>query len=136
MRGQDAGTVIGSQVKLSGTLEDRSSVAIFGKVDGEIVAGEDVSVHGGAQVKGPISGKRVSIEGVVRGNIKADERVEILPKGKLAGSLEAKDLVIHSGAIFNGRANMPEIEEKLKETKVVATEKTNEGKETSKLELE
>lgn len=136
MRAENTGTVIGSTVKLVGTLEDRSTIAIYGRVDGEVIAGEEVAVYGGAQVKGPISGKRVSIEGAVRGNVKADERIEILPKGRLAGSLEVKDLVIHSGAVFNGRSTMPEQEaEKVKnETRPAPERETRPEKPSVELE--
>lgn len=98
------GTVIGSQVKLSGVLSDHQDITVLGKIDGEVHSEQMVSVGQQATIKGPITAKRVIVAGQVRGNIHAGERLEIQGHGNVTGNIETRDLVIHSGATFNGRS--------------------------------
>ena len=105
------GTTVGVNVALSGTLKDQNDIAVFGMVEGEVISEKSVSIGQSAQVKGPIHGKVVTISGTVRGAIKADEKLEVLETGKVFGSINAKDLVIHSGAILVGKCDMPTGEE-------------------------
>jgi len=100
------GTVIGTHVKLSGVLSDPNDILILGKLDGEVNSNRTVTVGDQAQVKGPITASKVIVSGTVRGNINSKERLELLPKGNVTGNVETKDLVIHSGSVFNGRSTM------------------------------
>lgn len=105
-RSDSEGTVIGAHVKLSGALVDPNDIVILGKVEGEVHSDHSVIIGPHAEVKGPVSGARVVVGGVVKGNIQSRDRVEILPRGSLTGDIETRDLVIHSGAFFNGRSRM------------------------------
>lgn len=101
------GTTVGVNVALSGTLKDQNDIHIFGLIDGEVISEKTVTVGKTAQVKGPVKGNIVSISGVVRGSIDASERLELLDTAKVFGSISTKDLVIHSGAAFVGKCEMP-----------------------------
>lgn len=101
------GTVVGVNVALSGTLKDQSDIAVYGMVDGEVISDKSVTIGQTAQVKGPIKGMIVTIAGTVRGSIEAGEKLEIVATGKVFGSIETKDLVVHSGAILIGKSDMP-----------------------------
>lgn len=105
-RSEGEGTVIGTHVKLAGMLSDPNDIVILGKLDGEVHSDHSVTIGPNAHVKGPVTAARVILEGTVRGNIHTRDRLEILPKGNLAGNIETRDLVIHSGAIFNGRCQI------------------------------
>ena len=49
--------------------------------------------------------------GVVRGAITANEKLELLETGKVFGSISTKNLVVHSGAAFIGKCEMPSSDE-------------------------
>lgn len=105
------GTTVGVNVALSGTLKDQNDIAIFGMVDGEVISEKSVMVGQSAQVKGPLKGQLITVAGVVRGSINATDKLEILETGKVFGSIDAKDLVVHSGALIVGKISMPSGEE-------------------------
>ena len=100
------GTIVGSNVALTGTLKDNDDIAVYGVVEGEVISENTVTVGHTAQVKGPVRAKFVSIAGTVYGSIDASDKLEILDTGKVYGSIATKDLVIHSGAVFVGESTM------------------------------
>lgn len=119
------GTVVGANVKLIGTLQDANDVIIHGRIEGEVISNQAISVSETAYVKGPIAGDLVTIAGKVRGSITATGKLEILPTGRVFGSITGKDLSIKSGAIFVGKCTMPEGEKE-------AAEETEDKKEPQK----
>jgi cytoskeletal protein CcmA (bactofilin family) len=144
------GTVVGTNVKLTGTLNDVNDITVNGRVEGEIISEKNVAITETASVKGPITAKIIHISGKVDGAITANEKLEISPTGKVYGSITTKDLIIQSGAIFVGKSNTlrdksePELEKKTvkeaekkeveKDTKVVETKA--EKKDEPKYEVE
>jgi cytoskeletal protein CcmA (bactofilin family) len=102
------GTVVGANVKLTGTLKDVSDITVHGQVEGEIISDKMVTIAETAKVKGPVSATVVTIAGVVNGAVTASERLELLPSARLTGSITTTDLSIKSGALFNGKATMTE----------------------------
>jgi cytoskeletal protein CcmA (bactofilin family) len=75
-------------------------------VDGEVISERSVTVGQSAQVKGPVKGQLVTVAGVIRGSVEATEKFEVLETGKIFGSINARDLVVHSGAIIIGDIKM------------------------------
>ncbi|MEK7143056.1 MAG: polymer-forming cytoskeletal protein [Patescibacteria group bacterium] len=119
------GTTIGANVKLAGTLQDASDIVIHGRIEGEVISSQGINISESAYVKGPVSGELVTIAGKVRGSITATGKMEILPSGKVFGSITSKDLSIKSGAIFVGKCTMPtEEKEEIEEKEEEPTEKT------------
>ncbi len=126
------GTVVGANVKLVGTLNDASDIIIHGRIEGELISSQSVSVSETAHVKGPISAEVVSIAGKVTGSITATGKLEILPTGKVFGSITSKDLSIRSGAIFIGKCTMPEGEKEAEAEAKAASSPTPAPKEAPK----
>ena len=112
------GTVVGANVKLVGTLQDASDITIHGRIEGELISSQGIAITETAYIKGPVSGEIVTIAGKVRGSITATGRLEILPTGKVFGSITSKDLSIKSGAIFVGKCTMPDGEKEEGEEKL------------------
>ena len=53
-----------------------------------------------------VAAATVAIAGHVVGNVRAAERVELLPSGTLEGNIHAPRIVIGEGARFTGRIDM------------------------------
>ncbi|KKQ73995.1 MAG: hypothetical protein US94_C0017G0008 [Berkelbacteria bacterium GW2011_GWB1_38_5] len=123
------GTVVGANVKLVGTLQDASDITIHGRIEGEVISNQSINVTETAYIKGPISADIVNIAGKVRGSITATGKLEIMPTGKVFGSITSKDVSIKSGAIFVGKCTMPEGEKEEAEEKTI--EETPQNKETT-----
>ena len=105
-RGEGEGTTIGTHVKLTGVLSDPNDIVVLGKLEGEVHSDQQITVGPSSQVKGPVTAARVVVAGTVRGNIHTRDRLEIMPRGNVSGNIETRDLVIHSGATFNGRCQI------------------------------
>ncbi len=100
------GTIVGGNVKLTGTLKDVNDITVHGQVDGVIISDRVVTIAETARVKGPVTATTVMVAGTVNGDVTASERCELLPSARVTGSVTAGDLSIKSGAIFNGKATM------------------------------
>lgn len=105
-----SGTVVGANVKLVGTLQDGNDITIHGNIEGEVISNQSVTITESAFVKGPVSANVVTVAGKVKGSITCTGKMEIMPTGKVFGSITTKDLSIKSGAIFIGKCSMPEQE--------------------------
>lgn len=112
---EGTGTTVGATVKLTGTLRDASDITILGTVEGEVISDNNVIIGETAKIAGPVTAKTISVSGYVRGSVVAFEKLEILSSGKIQGSINTDNLVIQSGAIFNGKSSMPASKEKVKE---------------------
>ncbi|MFA6492548.1 MAG: polymer-forming cytoskeletal protein [Patescibacteria group bacterium] len=132
------GTVVGANVKLIGTLQDANDIVIHGRIEGEVISNQAINITETAYVKGPVSGELVTIAGKVRGSITATGKLEILPTGKVFGSITSKDLSIKSGAIFVGKCTMPEgeKEEALDIEENIAAKETHPTAEKATYEVE
>lgn len=63
-------------------------------------------------MKGDIDAAEILIAGIIYGNLKARERIEITETGSVMGDLITKTLVIDEGASFKGNCTMEVVEEK------------------------
>lgn len=109
------GTIIGGNVVLTGILKDAGDIAIHGKIEGEVTSDRSIIIGETADIKGPVSGQIVTVAGTVRGSVDAGQKLEILPTGKIFGSIATRELIIRSGAIFIGKSTMP-LEDVVEET--------------------
>lgn len=119
------GTIVGANVKLSGTLKDTNDITVHGTVEGEVISDNNVSIEQTAKIKGPIKAKVVVISGEVNGEIMASDKLEIMETGKVKGSISTNDLIIKSGAVFNGKSMMKSADNKIEENDSKSTPKDN-----------
>lgn len=108
MKQQEVGTIVGSSVHLTGSIKDSSDIVIFGSVDGEVSSDQKIVIEESAKVKGPITGREILVSGTITGTVTAKERLELSPTGSIKGNIDTNTLLIHSGATFIGKCNMPD----------------------------
>ncbi len=94
----------------SGTLRAQGSLQVFGHVEGDLAASNEIYVAEGAQVNARIAARVVVVAGTVDGTIECSVRLEVLPAGRVSGDVTAPSLVVHEGATVEGdlRMQMPE----------------------------
>lgn len=103
--GGDTGVIaVGSS--WSGMLRSEGSVHIYGTVDGEIDADEDVFVAEGATVDARVSATNVIVAGRLGGSIECRNRLEVWPSGRVTGDISSPSLVVHEGATMDGKVTM------------------------------
>lgn len=115
--GNGEGTIVGANVKLQGTISDNNDIVIHGAVEGEVISEKNINITPSAVVKGPIRGMVITVAGTVEGDIDGTEKTEVLPTGKVIGSINTSELIIQSGAIFNGECKMTAESKMVRETK-------------------
>jgi cytoskeletal protein CcmA (bactofilin family) len=100
-------TTLGRETEFSGRLSFTESLKIEGKFDGEIDSSGFLFIDEGAEVKASlVKAASVIVGGVVRGNIEAADKVEMLPSAKVYGNVRTSKLRIADGVIFEGRCEM------------------------------
>jgi len=60
----------------------------------------------GAEVDATIDARRVIVGGAIGGTIRATERFEALPQGRVTADVFAPTYVVHEGALLNGQLRM------------------------------
>lgn len=105
---EDFDTILSPDIEFSGILRFEKPFLIRGRVSGEIDATGLLVIDEEAVVEANIKAARVIVMGTVRGNLTADERVEITDSGKLTGNINAPEIGMEVGCRFTGRCVMPE----------------------------
>lgn len=111
MKQDQIGTIVGSSVHLTGAIKDSSDITIFGSVEGEVASDTKVIIEESAYVKGPVTANEIVLSGFVNGTVTAKQKLELNASGTIKGNIETEDLLIHSGATFIGKCNMPDKKE-------------------------
>ena len=99
-------TVLGKGTYFDGDLNFKDSLKINGTFVGNIIASGLLVVGEGAIVNANVTAYSVAVYGTVKGNVVADEKVEMFPTGRVYGDIKAKKIKISDGVIFNGRCEM------------------------------
>lgn len=97
-----AGTVF------EGKLRTPASIRIDGKLVGEVMATQNISIGNGGEVEGNVSAKNVTIGGKLKGQVVAQEKLVFEAKAIVHGDIRAAKLVIDEGATFDGKCVMSE----------------------------
>lgn len=100
--GASAPTTIGPGVRLKGELQGEGALVVLGQFEGDIVLDGTVHVGPEGRVEANVTARTIVIGGVVRGNLSADTRVEILPTGSLTGTVKSGSFTAADGATVKG----------------------------------
>jgi len=96
-------SIIGKGLVFSGDITGSESLFIDGKVEGRInLPGSCVTVGHNGQVDAGIAAGEIVVQGRVRGNVAAFNRVEIHSDGALTGDVTTTRISIEDGAFFKG----------------------------------
>jgi len=96
------GGLVGVGLEMKGEVSGEGDFQVLGKFEGEIMLTGTVHVEEGAEVDANINATAIVIGGVVRGNLSAATRVEILPTGTLTGTLKSGSFTAAEGATVKG----------------------------------
>lgn len=99
-------SALGQGTVISGKLSFDTVVSIDGKLSGEIFSSKALLIGSSGIVDAQIEVAALIVKGVVRGNIKATERIEVLAGGQLLGDIVTPVLVMEDGCVFSGNCAM------------------------------
>ena len=97
---------LGEGAEFEGKLTYAGSVRIDGRFKGEIITEGSLIVGETAVVESDISASHVIVSGEVRGNIKAEEKIEIYSPARVSGNIQGRSILIEEGAFFEGNCQM------------------------------
>ena len=104
--------VLGVNTTLTGHLKSDGNIRIDGVFVGEIQTAGNVILGEHAKVEADITANAVQVWGVVKGNITASSRLEILSSGSVWGDIRVASLLIDEGGVFRGESLMGTSEER------------------------
>jgi len=99
-------TVIANDTLWKGEIQSNGSVHVHGRLEGAVRANRDVYVAEEADVDATITASTVVIAGLVKGTIRCESRLEVLPSGRVSGDIFAPTFVVHEGATVSGQLRM------------------------------
>ncbi len=99
-------TVLGADATFKGDLSFESAAKVLGRFEGSIKAKGRVYVADGSTCKATLIAKEIAVEGLVDGNVEADDRVELKPTGKILGDVVAKRMTMADGATLDGHVRI------------------------------
>ncbi len=97
---------LGRETEFNGKLSFTGVVRIDGRFQGEILTEGTLIVGESASIDSDIHASHIIISGEIRGNIAADDRIEIHAPGKVYGNIQAPTVVIDEGVVFEGHCRM------------------------------
>jgi len=98
---------IGPSIVIRGEVSGDEDLVIQGQVDGSISLGRHaVTVGNGGRVKAGITGRLITIEGAVEGDLTAEEQIVLRGTARVRGDLNAPRVVLEDGASFRGLVDM------------------------------
>jgi cytoskeletal protein CcmA (bactofilin family) len=98
--------IIAQGARFKGSLKVDESVRIDGVFSGDIDAKGTIHVSEGAEVDAKVHAAFIVVSGTFRGEIRAEEKTELLPKSKVSGEVITKSLSVHEGATMDGTIQM------------------------------
>jgi cytoskeletal protein CcmA (bactofilin family) len=104
--GEQAGTIIGEGTHFSGTLRADTTVVVNGTYEGGLQTAEGVIIGKSGVVNGDLLATSVLVEGRVKGNVTARDRVELRTGSRLEGDVHARSFMIEDGVFFQGNCMM------------------------------
>lgn len=98
---------IGESIQIKGTVSGNENLIIDGSVQGTIeLEGHSLIIGPNARIEAGLRAKSVIIEGDVKGDITADDKIQITSSGSVAGDLRAPRMALGDGARFAGSVDM------------------------------
>ncbi len=103
--------LLGRGTRFEGKLFFEGRVRVDGIFKGEIKSDDTLIIGDGAEVHAEIDVATVIIRGgVVHGNVRASQSIEIHAPGKLVGNIQSPSLFIERGVEFQGSCRMDAVD--------------------------
>lgn len=107
-------TLIGHDVRMSGTLEGGDNCILNGTMEGGCTLDGVLVIGEGGLWKGDLEAATVVVCGRVQGDITARDKVELAATARVAGSITTPALAMAEGAVHQGEIKMTAASEVLR----------------------
>src|SRR5690606_41779346 len=89
-----------------GTRAGTDTLRTDDSLDGEVNFSGGLYVGEGARLGAHVRARNVTVAGEIRGNVYAEQRVELLASARVFGDIHTRKLIIGEGAHFEGSSIM------------------------------
>jgi cytoskeletal protein CcmA (bactofilin family) len=97
-------TLIGATVRISGNLAFSGGLHLDGRIDGDVIAPQgSLTVSAQGVVTGSVDVPQLWLEGSVRGDIHATDRLVLGPRAQVDGNVHYGAIEMAPGARINGK---------------------------------
>jgi cytoskeletal protein CcmA (bactofilin family) len=94
---------LGSSLRVNGEITGTEDLVIDGQIEGSIQLNRGrLTVGPTAKVTADVSARDVVVHGYVKGNVRANGKIEIRKDGSVIGNLTTAQIIIEDGANFKG----------------------------------
>ncbi len=100
------GILLPKNSETKGKINHPGKVHVAGNFSGEIVA-ESILIEKTATVLAKISAEEILCKGIIRGDIRATQKIKITKEAEVTGDIHSPSLNIEKGALFEGRSSIP-----------------------------
>jgi cytoskeletal protein CcmA (bactofilin family) len=101
------GTLVGADTRIQGDIEFTGGCHVDGYVKGNVKATKDtravLSISERGCIEGSVMVPHVVLNGTVKGDVRAMERVELGPKARVIGNVQYNLIEMSIGAEVNGK---------------------------------
>ncbi len=97
---------LGQKSRLSGVLKVQGMMRIDGFVEGEIYGSDLIQVGKEGKLEGTIFAKDIVAQGPIRGDIAAQDKVQLLAPATLEGKINSPVFLLEEGVFVNGTLKM------------------------------
>jgi cytoskeletal protein CcmA (bactofilin family) len=102
----DFPTILGPDASFKGELSFEKGMRLMGKLEGKINTPGRLHIAREARMQADVEAGAITVEGDVRGNLTANERIEMKQSARYEGDLRASKLVVDEGAVFSGHVSV------------------------------
>lgn len=99
-------TTIGPSIVIRGKLKCDENLIVSGRLEADVKSTKDLRIENQGIMNANIDVHAVSISGIVVGDIRASELVELGSEARVIGNIVTPRLIIHDGAKFRGIIEM------------------------------
>ena len=101
-KGATEAAVLGSGLRVRGRVHGDGDLRIEAHVEGDVTVSGALELAEGAEVRGGVSARTITIAGALEGDVASRGEVVITATGSLRGDIEASGLVLEEGGNFQG----------------------------------
>ena len=98
---------IGPSISIHGDVAGEEDLTIYGSIDGTInLKNNSLVVGDKGRVTANVTARLIRVEGEVKGELRASERIVVTPAGIVNGDIRAPRVVLEDGCQFKGSIDM------------------------------
>lgn len=97
---------LGQNCRLTGVLKVQGMMRIDGFVEGEVFGSDLIQVGKEGTIEATVKAKHIVAQGPLRGDVIAQEKVELLAPAKVEGTIDSPVFLLEEGVLVNGTLKM------------------------------